>query len=86
MGEPLLLTSNNTTLVAYLKKQGGTVSLDMCRLAQEIFTWLELHIVTIATKYILGKNNILADQLSFPDQVFSIRWSFLPQEFDNICS
>ena len=57
--------SDNATVVAYLKKQGGTVSRVMCSLAHEVMDWTELHSVTLSTRYILGKN-ILAEQLNRP--------------------
>ena len=41
--------------------------------------------VTIMTKYILWKRNILADQLSYPDHIFSMECSPLPHIFDKIC-
>ena len=35
--------------------------------------------------YILGKKNILADQLSRPDQILPTEWSLLPRVLDGIC-
>ena len=61
------------------------MSLDMCKLAQEIVAWLELHTVSIVAWYIPGKKNILADQLSHPDQVLPTEWSILLWVFDGIC-
>ena len=85
MRETLVLMGDSATLVTFLKKQGGLVSLDMCRLAQEIIAWLELHIVSITVKYIPGKKNVLADQISHPDQILPPKWSRLPWVFDGIC-
>ena len=61
--------SDSTTVMAYIKYRGGTVSRVMCSLAQEIMAWTELHLVTLCARYVLGKNIILADQLSHPDQI-----------------
>ena len=36
IGKDLVLMSNSVTVVAYLKKHGGTVPLDMFRLAKDI--------------------------------------------------
>ena len=55
MGESDILMSDSTTVGAYLEKQGGTFSCDLCRLAQEVVDWSELHMVTIMAKYILEK-------------------------------
>ena len=67
LGESGVLIRDNTTLVAYLKKQGVTVSRVKCNLSQEIVAWLELHSATLSARYIFGKRNILADQSSRPD-------------------
>ena len=69
LGKLVILMSDNATVEAYLKKQEGTASRVMCSLAQDILVWAELHSVTLSTRYFPGKN-ILADQLSCPDQVF----------------
>ena len=74
MRELVVLMSNSATVVAYLKKQGGAVSLDMCKLAQEVIKWSELNVVTITARYISRKNNIQTSQLSYPDQVLSTEW------------
>ena len=43
-----------------------------------------VHNAILAT-YIPEKRNILADQLSRPDQFLLTEWSLLPWVFDNIC-
>ena len=63
LGESIIVMSNNTTVMAYVKKQRGTVSWVICSPAQEIVVRTELHSVTLYTRYILGKN-ILVDQVS----------------------
>ena len=50
-----VLVSDSATVLAYLKKQGDTLSLDMCRVSQEIVTCWELHVASIMIRYILGK-------------------------------
>ena len=57
----------------------------MCSPAQEIMAWTELHLVTLSARYIPGRNNIIVDQLSHPDQVLPTEWSILPQVCDAIC-
>ena len=61
MGETLVLMSDSAAVVVYLRKQGGTVSVDVCRLVREIIGWSELHLVSITVRYIPGKKNILAN-------------------------
>ena len=45
----------------------------------------KLHIVSIKTRHILGKKNILGNQLSHPVQVLPTEWSLLPKLFKAIC-
>ena len=46
--------------------------------------WSEVYSVALTARYILGEKNILADQLSRPDQVLPMEWSLLPRMFDVI--
>ena len=61
--------SNNATVVAYLQHQGGTVSRVLCCMAAEVVLWTERHSLSLTATYIPGKKNVMADQLSHPDQV-----------------
>ena len=62
------------------------MSLGMCILTQNIIGWSELHMVSISAKYVLGKNDILADQLSLPYQVIPTEWPLHPQVIDDMCA
>ena len=57
----------------------------MCCMACEIVRRTELHSVTLTAQYILGKKNILAYQLSRPDEVLPKERSLLPRVFKAIC-
>ena len=48
----------------------------MCDMAWEVVQWSELLSVAISAQYILGRKNILVDQLSLLDQVLLKEWSF----------
>ena len=41
--------------------------------------------MNLMARFIPGKKNILADQLSRPDQVLPTEWSLLPRVFEAIC-
>ena len=69
MGEPIVLMSNNATVVVNVKNQGDTVSLVMCDLTQEILIWAEQFAIFLTARYIPGKKIALVDQLSRLDQV-----------------
>ena len=84
-GKSLVLVSDNASVVACLKKHGGTISKVLCDLAQEVVPWPEIHLIALTESYVCRKKNILMDQLSHPDQVLPMEWSFLPWVFDLIC-
>ena len=83
-GKSLVLVSDNASVVACLKKHGGTISKVLCDLAQEVVPWPEIHLIALPERYVCRKKNILMDQLSHPDQVLPMEWSFLPWVFDLI--
>ena len=69
---------DDSTVVAYVNKQGGTVSRSLCSLASCILRWsesLDLHLVMW---YIPGQFYVLV-VLSCRDQVIGAVWSFHPQ-------
>ena len=82
VGQNVVLMSKNASVVAYLHHQGGTVSRQM---ASAITVWAERNSIRLEARYIPGKQNILVDQLSRPDQILPTEWSLLPRGFDRIC-
>ena len=77
--------SDNMSVVAYLRHQGGTVSRRLFHMASVIAIWAERHSIHLETRYIPGKRNSLADQLSCLDQILPTEWYLLPRVFDGIC-
>ena len=61
--------ADNTTPLAYLKNQGGTMSALLNQTAQELLRLAELHSVTLVPQFIMGRHNVLADTLSRPNQI-----------------
>ena len=55
MGNNIVLISDSMTLVAYLNKQEGTVSLSLCLLAQHVLLWVELLSLVLVERYIPGE-------------------------------
>ena len=58
------IASDNSTVVAYINKQGGTVSRSLCMEAKEMLIWCHQREIILRARYIPGKLNALADQLS----------------------
>ena len=60
----VLVSTDNTTVVAYLRKQGGTRSPDLCLKVWEILNWCFQNKIQLLVKHVQGKFNTLADRLS----------------------
>ena len=78
-GRRVTAMCDNSTVVAYVNKQGGTVSRFLCSLASQLLRWSESLNVHFDARYLPGQSNVLADLLSCRDQVIGIEWSLHPQ-------
>ena len=81
----VLVATDNSTVVAYINKQGGTHSAEMCALLWRIMTWCHHFHITLKARHIPGCLNVMADLLSRSNQVQSTEWSLHPQVFKQIC-
>ena len=71
----VMVASNNSSVVAYLMKQGGTHSPSLCMLVWELLYWCHHRNIHIQVRHIPGKLNVLADSLSRPDRILPTEWS-----------
>ena len=62
----VLVATDNSTVVAYINKQGGTHSVEMCALLWKIMTWCHHYHITLKARHIPGCLNVMADLLSSP--------------------
>ena len=83
--QTVLVATDNLTVVAYINKQGGTHSAEMCALLWKIMTWCHHYHITLKARHIQGCLNVMADLLSRSNQVQSTEWSLHPQVFKRIC-
>jgi len=60
----VMVQSDNTTVVAYLRHQGGTKSKTLLRDTVELFRLAELHNITVNAQFIPSRYNTVADCLS----------------------
>lgn len=74
-GLSVVIHGDNTTSLAYLRKQGGTKSENLSILAENILTWCHLNNITISVEFVPGKLNVLADQLSRASSPIPTEWS-----------
>ena len=78
----VLVSTDNTTVVAYIRHQGGTHSTE---LSEEVWNVLNLclaHSIQLLAKHIPGRFNTLSDRMSRRDKPISAEWS-LNQEIAN---
>ena len=73
-GRVVTVFSDNTTAVAYLRRQGGTLSPALNAVAQRILRWAEQLNIILMPQFVPGRNNMVADTLSRPDQVLGSEW------------
>ena len=83
--QTVLVATDNSTVVAYINKQGGTHSAEMCALLWKIMTWCHHYHITLKARHIPGCLNVMADLLSRSNQVQSTERSLHPQVFKQIC-
>ena len=60
----VLVATDNTTVVAYINKEGGMRSGPLCALLWRILTWCTQRQVTLKARHIPGHLNVIADKLS----------------------
>ena len=82
-GSTVLVSTDNTTVVAYLSHQGGTHSPDLSKETWKILTWCQRNKIHLLVKHIPGRFNTLADQLSRVNKLISTEWA-LNQEIANL--
>ena len=81
----VLIATDNSTVVAYINKQGGTHSAEMCALLWKIMTWCHHYQITLKARHIPGCLNVMADLLSRSIQVQSTESSPHLEVFHQIC-
>ena len=60
----VLIRSDNTTVVQYINKQGGTHSLQLCKKTWDLWMLALENRMFLLAAHLAGINNVLADQLS----------------------
>ena len=80
----VLIATDNTTVVAYINKEGGMKSGPLCALLWRILTWCTRNQVTQA-RHLPGRLNVIADKLSRLGQTIQTEWSLNPEVFQAIC-
>ena len=83
--QTVLVATDNSTVVAYINKQGGTHSVETCTLLWKIMTCCHHYHITLKARHIPGCLNVMADLLSRSNKVQLTEWSLHPHVFEQIC-
>ena len=82
-GKVVLIATDNTTVVAYINKEGGIRSGSLCALLWRLLCWCNLRQVVLKARHIPDRLNVIADKLSCQGQIIQTEWS-LHQEVFNL--
>ena len=74
---------DNSTAVAYIRKQGGTHSQSLFKKTLELFELLDQFVITLIPTHFPGARNVTADVLSHLSQPSPTKWR-LPTLFRNL--
>ena len=89
LDKKVLVATDNTTVVSYLNKEGGTPCIrsgPLCALLWRILNFCTRNQVTLKARHIPGWLKVVADKLSRLGQTIQTEWSLLPEVFQTICS
>ena len=78
-GHHVTAMCDNSTVVEYINKQGGTVSRPLCLLTSRLLIWTESFDVHLEARFLPGESSVLADVLSRRGQIVGTEWSLHPQ-------
>ena len=84
-GQTVLICSDNSTVISYLNKEGGTHSIEMCALIWRILAFTNSRRIQIRARHVPGSLNVIADSLSRRDKIIQTEWSLHQQIFNQIC-
>ena len=79
IGKTVQLATDNTTVVSYIRRQGGTHSLLLFRETWKLLLWCQSQSIQLLAKHVPGRLNVLADSLSRQNKVLPAEWT-LKQE------
>ena len=83
-GSTVTVFADNSTVMANLRKSGGTLFPALNSIAQRILRWAEKLCLVLTPQFIMGKNNVLADSLSYPNQVQGSEWTLKLEVFQKL--
>ena len=77
-GHHVLIAMDNTTVVSYINKQGGSHCHALLRLIVDLFLWLQTQDITLRARHILCCLNVITDWISWLNQPITTELSLYP--------
>lgn len=71
----VLLSSDNMSVVSYVRRQGGTHSPSLTALVGTLLRWCQSHSITLSSRHLPGRLNALADRLSRNSRPLVAEWT-----------
>ena len=85
LGSHILVSTDNTTVMAYINHQGGLRSWPMFKETEPLLQLAEDNRWSLTAKHVPGKLNVLADLLSRRHQAISTEWRLHPEAVKLLC-
>ena len=83
-GKSIRVMTDSVSAAAYIRREGGTKSLQLFREARELLMWCHEHRVKVTPHFLPGHLNVLADLQSRPHQVLSTEWTLQAAVFHRL--
>ena len=74
-GHVIVIATDNTTVLGYLKNQGGTKCPGILPWTYQVFHLCQSLNISFTARHVPGRKNVLADQLSRKDQAIQTEWT-----------
>ena len=74
-GGDILLSTDNTTVAAYVNRQGGARSRPLSRRTERLLLWCESRGISLRARHVPGRFNVLADSLSRAYSIVLTVWT-----------
>ena len=83
-GKVVMVATDNSTVVSYLQREGGTRSKCLLELTLILFDWIQKNKITLQCRHVAGRLNVIADSLSRAGQVLPTEWTLSKQILEDV--
>ena len=85
-GRSIRIMTDSMVAAAYIRRQGGTRSIQLYQEARDLLLWCHDHRVQVTPHFLPGHLNVLADLQSRPHQVLATEWTLQQAVFRRLLS